>query len=188
VLPGSEWLADGSAMPPAPQVCSGGVATLGIALPVSQCAIFRGQCAILPSHELLLTSAPPTPISPRVRCPLRLPRAFTVQEHWLNGAQRLMQSHRNMLSDLKTKQNIEQGRVGAQVCRNHTRARGHTHSSPPSTSGMERVRSCALPLFEPSEALSGSCPLAPRVRVIHIHGALPAPVLRRSRPSCRLQS
>mmetsp|Transcript_29545 Transcript_29545/g.67777 ORF Transcript_29545/g.67777 Transcript_29545/m.67777 type:complete len:365 (+) Transcript_29545:23-1117(+) len=37
------------------------------------------------------------------------------KEHWLNGAQRLMQSHRNMLSDLRTKQNIEQGRVSAQV-------------------------------------------------------------------------
>jgi len=26
------------------------------------------------------------------------------KEHWLQGAQRLMQSHRNMLSDLKSKQ------------------------------------------------------------------------------------
>lgn len=37
------------------------------------------------------------------------------QEHWLNGAQRLMQSHRNMLSDLKTKQSIESGKVSQQV-------------------------------------------------------------------------
>ena len=37
------------------------------------------------------------------------------KEHWLMGAQRLMQSHRNMLSDLKTKQALENQRSGVAV-------------------------------------------------------------------------
>ena len=37
------------------------------------------------------------------------------KEHWLMGAQRLMQSHRNMLSDLKTKQAIENMRADVAV-------------------------------------------------------------------------
>lgn len=37
------------------------------------------------------------------------------KEHWLMGAQRLMQSHRNMLSDLKSKQVIENMRADIAV-------------------------------------------------------------------------
>ena len=37
------------------------------------------------------------------------------KEHWLQGAQRLMQSHRNMLSDLKSKQAIENVRADVAV-------------------------------------------------------------------------
>jgi len=37
------------------------------------------------------------------------------KEHWLMGAQRLMQSHRNMLSDLKSKQALENMRSGVAV-------------------------------------------------------------------------
>lgn len=37
------------------------------------------------------------------------------KEHWLNGAQRLMQSHRNAINDLRTRQTIEATRVGQQV-------------------------------------------------------------------------
>jgi len=37
------------------------------------------------------------------------------KEHWLMGAQRLMQSHRNMLSDLKSKQALENMRAGVMV-------------------------------------------------------------------------
>ena len=37
------------------------------------------------------------------------------KEHWLMGAQRLMQSHRNMLSDLKSKQAIENQRADVAV-------------------------------------------------------------------------
>ena len=37
------------------------------------------------------------------------------KEHWLMGAQRLMQSHRNMLSDLKTKQALENMRADVAV-------------------------------------------------------------------------
>ena len=37
------------------------------------------------------------------------------KEHWLMGAQRLMQSHRNMLSDLKSKQAIENVRADVAV-------------------------------------------------------------------------
>ena len=37
------------------------------------------------------------------------------KEHWLLGAQRLMQSHRNMLSDLKSKQAIENVRADVAV-------------------------------------------------------------------------
>jgi len=37
------------------------------------------------------------------------------KEHWLMGAQRLMQSHRNMLSDLKSKQAIENMRADVAV-------------------------------------------------------------------------
>ena len=37
------------------------------------------------------------------------------KEHWLLGAQRLMQSHRNMLSDLKSKQAIENVRAEVAV-------------------------------------------------------------------------
>jgi len=37
------------------------------------------------------------------------------KEHWLMGAQRLMQSHRNMLSDLKSKQGLENMRAGVNV-------------------------------------------------------------------------
>jgi len=37
------------------------------------------------------------------------------KEHWLLGAARLMQSHRNMLSDLKTKQNLENVRADVAV-------------------------------------------------------------------------
>ena len=39
------------------------------------------------------------------------------KEHWLQGAQRLMQSHRNMLSDLKSKQAIENVRADVAVKR-----------------------------------------------------------------------
>ena len=37
------------------------------------------------------------------------------KEHWLMGAQRLMQSHRNMLSDLKSKQALENLRADVAV-------------------------------------------------------------------------
>lgn len=37
------------------------------------------------------------------------------KEHWLMGAQRLMQSHRNMLSDLKSKQSLENMRADVAV-------------------------------------------------------------------------
>merc|ERR1712046_129089 len=37
------------------------------------------------------------------------------KEHWLMGAQRLMQSHRNMLSDLKSKQALENLRSDVSV-------------------------------------------------------------------------
>uniref|UniRef100_A0A7S4MS39 BCAS3 domain-containing protein n=1 Tax=Prymnesium polylepis TaxID=72548 RepID=A0A7S4MS39_9EUKA len=37
------------------------------------------------------------------------------KEHWLLGAQRLMQSHRNMISDLKSKQAIESMRADVAV-------------------------------------------------------------------------
>jgi hypothetical protein len=37
------------------------------------------------------------------------------KEHWLMGAQRLMQSHRNMLSDMKTKQALENMRADVAV-------------------------------------------------------------------------
>lgn len=37
------------------------------------------------------------------------------KEHWLQGAQRLMQSHKNMISDLKTKQVIENLRASTSV-------------------------------------------------------------------------
>ena len=37
------------------------------------------------------------------------------KEHWLMGAQRLMQSHRNMLSDLKSKQALENMRADVAV-------------------------------------------------------------------------
>jgi len=37
------------------------------------------------------------------------------KEHWLMGAQRLMQSHRNMLSDLKSKQSLENQRADVAV-------------------------------------------------------------------------
>ena len=37
------------------------------------------------------------------------------KEHWLQGAQRLMQSHKNMLSDLKTKQALENTRAEVAV-------------------------------------------------------------------------
>ena len=37
------------------------------------------------------------------------------KEHWLQGAQRLMQSHRNMLADLKSKQAIENVRADVAV-------------------------------------------------------------------------
>ena len=37
------------------------------------------------------------------------------KEHWLLGAQRLMQSHRNMLADLKSKQAIENVRADVAV-------------------------------------------------------------------------
>ena len=37
------------------------------------------------------------------------------KEHWLMGAQRLMQSHRNMLSDLKSKQALENMRADVSV-------------------------------------------------------------------------
>lgn len=37
------------------------------------------------------------------------------KEHWLTGAQRLMQSHRNMLSDLKSKQSLENLRADVAV-------------------------------------------------------------------------
>lgn len=37
------------------------------------------------------------------------------KEHWLLGAQRLMQSHRNMISDLKSKQAIESLRADVTV-------------------------------------------------------------------------
>ena len=37
------------------------------------------------------------------------------KEHWLIGAQRLMQSHRNMLSDLRSKQALESMRADVAV-------------------------------------------------------------------------
>eukprot|EP00965_Chrysotila_dentata_P090672 2993227-Pleurochrysis_carterae.AAC.2 len=58
------------------------------------------------------------------------------KEHWLLGAQRLMQSHRNMLADLKTKQALENVRADVAVKLDlassragHARAKSRTNYS-----------------------------------------------------------
>jgi hypothetical protein len=49
------------------------------------------------------------------------------KEHWLAGAQRLMQSHRNMLADLRTKQSIEQRYARRRAACRHSLARFVVH-------------------------------------------------------------
>lgn len=56
------------------------------------------------------------------------------KEHWLLGAQRLMQSHRNMLSDLKSKQAIENVRADVAVKLDLAASR----TSGPASMGMKK--------------------------------------------------
>lgn len=50
------------------------------------------------------------------------------KEHWLLGAQRLMQSHRNMLSDLRTKQALENTRADTAVKMDLAASRASTNA------------------------------------------------------------